>query len=360
MLDLSQLREDIKTEAARLGFNHIGFAPSSPVPHYQDYLAWVEAGFHAEMAYLARQDTLEKRGDPSLILEGCQSIICLAVSYNQPETTLRAALPGEGRISSYARTQDYHEQIMDMLKQLESFIHSRVGSESQLKSYVDTGPVLERAFASQAGLGAVGKNNCLIIPGKGSYLFLAEILTNLPLPPDQPFTSDLCKNCQRCIEACPTACIQPDHTIDASRCISYLTIENKNTIPDNLKDKIGHWLFGCDVCQMVCPHNARPSKETPSVGTPVLPEFLELTQLFSLSESSFKEKFNKTPLTRPKRTGLLRNAAIVLGNQKGDHALPIMENVLKNESDPVILDACGWAVNQIKQNNSANQDLRDD
>lgn len=353
MLDLAQLSKDIKTEASRLGFNHIGIGPASPVPHYKDFLKWVEAGLHAEMGYLARQDTLEKRNDPCLVLEGCKSIICLAVSYNKPETTLVSALPGEGRISSYARTEDYHKQIKEMLKQLEAFIHSHVDSEVQLKSYIDAGPVLERAFASQAGLGAIGKNNCLIIPGEGSYFFLAEILTNLPLPQDQPFNSDLCKNCQRCIQACPTSCIQPNHTIDANHCISYLTIENKNVIEDYLKGSIGDWLFGCDVCQMVCPHNVKPSADILPIGAPILPEFIKLIELFSLNETSFNEKFQQTPLSRSKRRRLLRNAAIVLGNQKDGHALASLENALVNETDPVILDACKWAIDQIKQQNTA-------
>lgn len=352
MLDLSQLREDIETEASRLGFDHIGIAPAFPVPHYKEYLEWINTGFNADMTYLARQDTLEKRGDPRVILEGCQSIICLTVSYFSPKMGLGEIQPGNGRISCYAQTKDYHAQINEMLYHLENFIRSKAEQEVQLKSYVDTGPVLERAFAVQAGLGAIGKNNCLIVPRQGSYFFLAEILTTLPLPEDQPLTIDLCKNCQRCIEACPTNCIQPDRTIDASRCISYLTIENKGEIPNDLKGEIGDWLFGCDVCQMVCPHNAMPVEHRISLESPVLNESLDLIPLFSLGEKSFKEDFGDTPLSRAKRRGLLRNAAIILGNQQFEGALYILENALANEPDPVLQDACAWAIQKIKHENN--------
>jgi len=239
MIDLLDLRNAIKTEADRLGFNHIGIAPALPVPHIQAYLEWVTAGRHGRMDYLAREDTLAKRADPRLILEGCQRVICLAMPYMRPQTDLESVPPGQGRISNYAATQDYHQVIWAKLSQLEAFIQANTPEEAQIKSYVDTGPILERSYAAAAGIGIAGKNSCLLIQGTGSYFFLAEILTDLELPVDKPFTRDLCGTCRRCIDACPTGCIRDDHTIDARRCISYLTIENKAEIPDNLKGQVG-------------------------------------------------------------------------------------------------------------------------
>jgi epoxyqueuosine reductase len=349
MLNLKELTTAIKTEANRLGFNHVGIAPALPAPHYDAFLQWVDEGNNADMGYLAREDTTAKRGDPSLILEGCQRLICLALPYARPKTSAADCTPGKGRISAYAVNRDYHEVIWDRLGQLEDFINAHAGDYVKTKSYVDTGPILERSYASKAGLGIAGKNSCLIIKGFGSYFFLAEILINLPLPIDQAFTRDLCGTCQRCIEACPTSCIREDYTIDAGNCISYLTIENKDIIPDHLKPLVENWVFGCDVCQTVCPHNAWTPEQYLVLGEPRLPECLDLIELFTLDEDQFKSRFQETPLLRAKRAGLLRNAAIVLGNQKFQPALPILQNALEKEKDSALLDACSWAIWQIEE-----------
>jgi len=348
MMDLFEIYEMIKTEAYSLGFTTIGVAHAKPVPHFEAYQAWIEAGFHANMGYMAREDALAKRSNPQLIQENCQRIICLAFPYTPPKAPIESTPPGKGRLSAYATTQDYHGVIGAKLAQLEASIKQQAGENVQLKSYVDTGPILERSFASKAGLGNAGKNSCLIIPREGSYFFLAEILTDLPLPTDTPFTTDLCKNCQHCVDACPTDCIQPDRTIDAQRCISYLTIENKGEIPDQYKSTIGDWVFGCDICQLVCPHNARSEEQHHPLGEPQLPEFLDLLNLFSEDEKTFREKYGQTPLARTKRQGLLRNAAVVLGNQKMQDALPVLEKALQEETDPGIMDACRWAIEQIE------------
>lgn len=349
MTNLRTLKDRLKTEAEGLGFTHIGIAAAQPAPHFESYLAWLDAGYHAGMGYLSRQDTVTKRGDPQLILEDCQRVICLALPYHLPETSLGKPEKGLGRISSYALTKDYHDIILDKLAHLEAFIQKNTENKISLRSYVDTGPILERSFASKAGIGIAGKNTCLLIQGAGSYFFLAEILTDLPLPVDEPFSRDLCGSCTRCIDACPTSCILSDRTLDANRCISYLTIENKDIIPDNLKSGIGNWLFGCDVCQMVCPHNAREHEQALSLGEPKLPELPKLIPLFDLNDESFTIQFGDTPLSRARRKGILRNAAIVLGNQREREALPALRNALAQEDDPVILDACRWAVNQIEQ-----------
>lgn len=349
MTDLSALKEKIKTEAKGLGFNHIGIAPAEPVPHYEGYLAWIREGNQGDMAYLARQDAVAKRGDPRLILEGCLHVISLAMPYTPPSAGANTAFTGKGRISAYALTKDYHNVIWEKLGDLEDFIHNNADIPVALRSYVDTGPVLERSFATRSGIGATGKNSCLIIQGAGSYFFLAEILTDLPLGTDIPYTCDLCGSCKRCIEACPTGCIMPDHTIDARRCISYLTIEHKGVIPDLQKSRMGNWLFGCDICQIVCPHNAwTPEQESP-LGEPCLPEFLELTSLFSLNEDPFNDQFGDTPVSRTKREGLLRNAAIVLGNQGNPDTLPALHEALNQETDRGILDACEWAIREIQK-----------
>jgi epoxyqueuosine reductase len=300
------------------------------------------------MGYLSRPDTLAKRADPGLILPGCQCVISLAMSYPAPQAPHNAASPGMGRISAYARTRDYHETLWEKLGELEAFISDRTEGTAKVKSYVDTGPILERGYAALAGIGIPGKNTCLIIPKHGSYVFLAEILTDLPLPVDPPFTRDLCGSCQRCIEACPTGCILPNRTIDASRCLSYLTIENQGIIPDPLKPQLGDWLFGCDVCQMVCPHHTQVTEHPTHLGEPLLPEYIDLVELLAMDEAAFSTAFKATPLWRAKRRGLIRNAAVILGNQRHAPALTPLEALLEQDPDPVINDACAWAIRQVK------------
>jgi len=347
-MDLSGLCQAIKTEASCLGFTHVGIAPPIQVPHYHTYRQWIEQGYHAEMAYMARDDALRKRGDPKELLEDCRSIICLAMPYNPPKAEKKDVSPGIGRVSSYAITRDYHHIIWEKLDELEIFIHNQVGESFHTKSFVDTGPILERSYANLAGLGSIGKNTCLIIPGAGSYFFLAEILTDIDLQVDAPFSYDLCKSCQRCIEACPTGCILPDRTLDAERCISYLTIENKGSIPDELKEQMGSWVFGCDICQMVCPHNAISSTFNPQLGQTLLTEWIDLVELFN-DDSLYVEKYQKSPLSRAKHSGLLRNAAVVLGNQRCQRALPALQAALRREKDPAVKNACDWAVRKITQ-----------
>ncbi len=351
MPSLSKLKKNLQTEANRLGFPYLGIAPAHPAPHYQTFSAWLDQGFHGEMTYLSRPDALQKRRDPGLIVPECQRVISLAVPYHPPVSPLDGTVrPGKGRISAYARMEDYHHLIWERLPLLEKFLKQNAGRPVRTKSYVDTGPILEKPFASRAGLGAQGKNTCLIIPGVGSYVFLAEILTDLPLPVDPPLEQDLCKSCTRCLDACPTGCIQTDRTIDAQRCISYLTIENKGAIPEALRPDIGAWFFGCDVCQMVCPHNARAREKisVPPQLTPKLPEWLPLTDLILHPEAALTGDLAQTPLTRAKCRGLLRNAAIVLGNQKCSPALPALQTALERETDPLLISLFQWTIETIQ------------
>jgi len=355
MSDKQALWQEIKTEANRLGFNPVGVAPILPVPHIETFKAWVQSSQHAEMDYLSRPDTLAKRRDPKQILESCQRVICLAVPYCRPEAELEFTSSGQGRISNYARTRDYHDVIWEKLAQLEGFIENQSGDPVQLKSYVDTGPILERSYAMQAGIGIAGKNSCLLIQGIGSYFFLAEILTNLELPLSEPFTKDLCGTCRRCIETCPTRCIREDRTLDARRCISYLTIENKGPIPDSLKQKISPWVFGCDVCQIVCPHNAWTPEQPLPLREPLLPEFIDLIALLQMDDEAFSVQYGETPVSRARRRGMLRNAALVLGGQRCQEALPGLRQTLERELDPPVQDACRWAINQMTKSQDSNQ-----
>ncbi|MFN2303640.1 MAG: tRNA epoxyqueuosine(34) reductase QueG [Anaerolineales bacterium] len=350
MSNANELAAAIKTEAGRLGFSPVGITAAYPAPHFDAFSDWVQAGYHARMNYLSREDTLSKREDPRLILDDCQCMICLALPYLPPKRNADAIPPGRGLISAYARIPDYHNIIQSKLTQLEQFIQQQTEDDVHMVSYVDTGPVLERSFASQAGLGIAGKNTCLLIQGRGSYFFLAEILINLDLPVDEPFTKDLCGSCQRCVEACPTGCILPNRTIDARRCISYLTIENKGSIPNDLKEKIGPWAFGCDLCQMVCPHNQRKTDQATEFIKPILPEHIDLLEIFVIDAETFSTKFGSTALARAKRRGMLRNAALVLGNTKYEPAFPILKNALNKEKDAIIQDACQWAIEKIENN----------
>ncbi len=363
-MPLSTIKQSIKAEARRLGFTHSGVAAATPPPYFETYQSWIDQGYHAEMTYLSRPDAVEKRQDPRLILQDCQSVICLAAPYDPPTADAAPLSENHGRIAAYARMQDYHTILQPRLKALEKHIVS-ISDESILtKSYVDTGPVMEKAYALQAGIGSIGKNGCLIIPQWGSFFFLSVILTNLKLTPDVPISQDMCKSCSRCIDSCPTHCILLNRTIDANRCISYLTIENKNPIPHEQREAIGNWLFGCDVCQTVCPHNQNvinQKKQVRSIANPTLPGAMPLFPFFDLSEYTFRNQFKKTALYRSKREGIMRNAAIVIGNQKNPEALPILRKAKNKIKSQMVAEAIAWAISQItgldapaRSNNSRN------
>jgi epoxyqueuosine reductase len=303
----------IKAEAHRLGFSLVGITTPDAPSHLDVYQRWLDAGHHGEMAYLATARALACRADPRQILPECEAILVLGLPY--PASPAEAARPGHGRVASYAWGFDYHDIIPPRLQTLVEFIQAQVGRSIPNRYYTDTGPLLEHELAQRAGLGWIGKNTCLINPRLGSYFFLAEILLGLALPPDPPFPADRCGSCTRCIDACPTACILPDRTLDARRCISYLTIENKGDIPPELRPALGDWVFGCDICQQVCPWN----RFAPPGGDPALaprPEQArpDLLAELELTPETFKRKFRGTPIQRAKRRGYLRNVAAVVGN----------------------------------------------
>jgi epoxyqueuosine reductase len=248
------------------------------------------------------------------------------------------------RVASYALGNDYHEVLPQKLQAIVDFIEEQLGHPVPNRYYTDTGPLLERELAQRAGLGWVGKNTCLINPKTGSTCFLAEILLGIELEPDEPFRTDHCGTCTRCIEACPTDCILPERTIDARRCISYLTIELKDDIPEELRSKMGEWIFGCDICQQVCPWN-RFSQEADPAFEPLIP-LPVLTEDLLLTPVEFNQRFKRTPIKRPKRRGYLRNLAVAVGNTGEEQDIPILEEAMKDD-EPLVREHAKWAVNTV-------------
>lgn len=259
-----------------------------------------------------------------------------------------------GRIAAYAWGMDYHLFLPERLRALAAFIENHIGLHVPNRGYTDSGPILERDLAQRAGLGWIGKNTCLINPHLGSYFLLAEILLGIELEPDPPFEADRCGTCTRCIDACPTACILPDRTLDARRCISYLTIELKEEIPPELRARMGVWVFGCDVCQMVCPWNRLPFgyDVAEAVGDPAFAPrpgvaSPDLIQEMQLTSQVFNEKFKDSPIKRAKRRGYLRNVAIALGNAREPAAIPALREALL-DPEPLVRASAAWAIEHIK------------
>jgi epoxyqueuosine reductase len=347
---VSPLTQLIKNEARRLGFQLVGVTtPDTPL-HYPEYESWLNAGLHGEMAYLADDRARARRADPRQILPECESILALGLRYPTPPPPEPPALPQtpHGRVASYAWGTDYHTLLPPRLTALVQFIETQVGHPVPHRGYTDTGPVLERDLAQRAGLGWIGKNTCLIHPQHGSYFFLAEILIGLPLDPDPPFLPDHCGSCTRCLDACPTQCIRPDRTIDAAQCISYLTIELKGAIPAELRPQMGNWVFGCDVCQVVCPWNMRfatPEGDPAFAPRPDVPT-PDLIAELALTPTQFNQKFKHSPVTRAKRRGYLRNIAVALGNVADPATLPALATAL-TDPEPLIRAHATWAIGQI-------------
>ena len=356
------LAQAIRTEARRLGFELVGITTPDPPPHVDVFEAWLGAGRHGEMAYLDGERSRQRRADPRSILPECRSIVVLGMRYTSPgELSVPEARDkgvgdwgaGDsgpyGRVAAYAWGTDYHEVFPERLKALVAFIEARAGGLVPNRWYTDTGPLLERELAQRAGLGWIGKNTCLIAPQHGSYFLLAEVLLGIELETDPPVRADHCGTCTRCIDACPTGCILPDRTLEATRCISYLTIELKGSIPVDLRPQMGDWVFGCDVCQQVCPWNLRFARTggdpafapRPEVPAPDLRAELDRTA------EGFNQKFKGSPLRRAKRRGYLRNVAVALGNSHSLAALPGLASALRNDPEPLVRGHAAWALGRI-------------
>ena len=358
---MANLSQAIKQHAYTLGFSMAGVTTCETLPHKDVFNAWLDSGRHGEMAYLERQRSRECRDNPGALLPECQSILVVGVRYPRPvpigaEQNLAARL--HGKIASYAWGMDYHRTLSEQLQQLVKFIEARVGHPVPNRTYTDTGPLLERELAQRAGLGWIGKNTCLINPYQGSYFLLGEVLLGLELEPDEPFANDRCGTCQRCINTCPTGCILPDRTLDARRCISYLTIELKTAIPAELRSLMDNWVFGCDVCQQVCPWNRFASPHADQVyGNCQIEPASQLLQEIMLSDSDFKNKYRHSPIARAKRRGYLRNVAVASGNSHNPAAVPALANVLMGDAEPLVRAHAAWALGKIG-NRSAKQALK--
>lgn len=310
---------EIKQIAYESGFDLCGIAAAENIPEAKARLeSWIEQGLHGEMHWIARNT--ERRTDLHQLLSGVQSVIMLGLNYYQPNS--EPTPPNHGRVSRYARGRDYHSVIEEKSKRMIEAIQSVLPKDHTEKflTYVDYGPFLERPYAVKAGLGYIGKNSMLINKEYGSWVFLAEILTTLVLEPDDQHAVNhgRCGDCRRCIEACPTGAIVKEGMIDANKCISYLTIERPSSISETLAAAMGDLMFGCDICQEVCPHNGRSilTKNTEFLPESGAGEFLDTTKILAMqSEEDFKAKFTGTPLTRPKLVNMQRTARIIRENQ---------------------------------------------
>jgi epoxyqueuosine reductase len=340
----------LKAQAAALGFNRIGIIPAAPGRRLAAYLGWVAAGMQGEMGYLARPDRLARRQDLNVILPGVRSVVCVGLDYQTVRVPPEIANdPSRGRISNYAWGVDYHDVMTPRLQALADWLATAAGEKVASRVYVDTGAILERDHGEQAGLGFTGKNTMLIAPRAGSNFFLGELLTTLPLEPDAPLPMPNCGRCQRCLTACPTNAFPEPYVLDARRCISYLTIELKGEIPLELRPLLQNWIYGCDVCQDVCPFNRfAPTTLEPGFvplgwETAVPP----LLDILALDEAAFNQRFAHSPIKRIKRRGLLRNACVAAGNWGGETAVSALTNLL-HDPEPLIRSHAAWALGQIE------------
>ncbi|MGA3284435.1 MAG: tRNA epoxyqueuosine(34) reductase QueG [Verrucomicrobiota bacterium] len=348
------MKESIRQEARELGFDDCRFTTAAAPASAEKFQHWLAGKQHGEMTWLER--TGPKRVGPQKVLPGAKNIICLAASYREvrsakcevrnPPPSILNSQPPTGLIARYARFDDYHNVLGERLKKLTATVNQLGGDGTRSLWYVDTGPLLERDFAQRAGLGFIGKHTNVINRKLGNWIFLAEIITTLELKPDTP-EKNRCGKCVRCITACPTNAINAPFQLDARRCISYLTIELKGSIPVELRPAIGNRIFGCDDCLAVCPWNrfAHDGKMMKAHARPELaaPDLIELLQH---DEAGFKSRFVGTPILRIKRRGLLRNVCVALGNVGDTSALPVLKKAAE-DSEPLIAEHARWAMERI-------------
>ena len=380
------LKERIAAHALAAGFDLVGIAPVEPPPHGEAFADWLEHGRHGEMAYLPR--TAEHRLHPEQVVPWARSVVCVGLNYNTPHqrtssfsprllkkaqmqggvrgeargvltgTSQRRASaptqqmglfqqPARGWISRYAWGDDYHDAMQARLEQLLASVREEVGPEVQGQAFVDTGPVMDRGAAARAGLGWFGKNTNLLSPRLGSFFVLGELFLSLALEPDQPM-ADRCGQCRACLDACPTQAFVEPYVLDARRCISYLTIELKGAIPRALRTPVGTHVFGCDICQDVCPYNVRyrPTADPAFQPRPGLFE-PELIPLLRLTDAEFKAKFRGSPILRAKRRGFLRNVCVALGNLGRAEAVPALAEALARDPEPLVRAHAAWALGRI-------------
>jgi epoxyqueuosine reductase len=351
----------VKRAASDAGFELAGIAPASDAHELKHFPAWIAAGHAGEMKYMESRDEQGelKRSSLSRVAPWAKSVIVCAINYNtdQPYST-QVQEPGRGWISRYAWScEDYHDAVLHRLKKVEATLHETLSDpELVTRAYVDTGPIVERVFAKYAGIGWIGKNTCIINQQKGSWFFLGVILTSLELQPDFP-APDRCGTCTRCIDACPTDAILAPYKLDSNRCISYLTIEKRGSIPEELRSGMGHHVFGCDICQDVCPWNRKAEISAAPEFAP-RPGLVNpaLDWLAEMSADQFREMFRGSPIRRTKLSGLRRNAAIAIGNSGRTDLLHTVEK-LAGDSDERVAEAARWACSRLTAGkNSASSD----
>jgi epoxyqueuosine reductase len=347
------VKEVLRQRALELGFDACRFTTADPPSSHPHFERWLQQGRHGALAYLERG--LAKRADLNRILPGIQTVVVLAAAHSpgiaapecQPSRASSSPPMPAGVVARYARHDDYHEVLAQPLQALAHAINTAGGPGTRSLGYVDTGPILERDLAQRAGVGFVGKHTGLIQTKGGNWFLLAEILTTLELPPDAP-EHNRCGSCVRCIDACPTRAITAPFQLDARRCISYLTIELRGSIPVEFRPAIGNRIFGCDDCLAVCPWNrfARDGALLRARARPEL-ESLDLVELLGLSEETFRQRFRDTPLWRAKRRGLLRNVCVALGNSGDPRALPALDRAA-HDPEPLIAEHAQWARERIR------------
>ncbi len=338
----------LKDEASRLGFALAGACPAVTPPGVDRFADWLAAGYAGEMHFLPER--AQAYADPRHVLDGARSILMLGLPYRTAEPA--ETTPGQGRVSRYAWGRDYHAVVRAKLRALGD-LHRRLTPGAGVRGVVDTAPLLEREFARLSGLGWIGKNTLVLNPSCGSWFFLAALLSTETLCYDAPYGSEHCGTCRACLDACPTGALIAPYVLDARKCISYLTIELRSPIPTELREGLGEWLFGCDVCQDVCPWNRHREVQGASDFAPEsTTNPADLAELLALDEAAFRARFRATPLWRAKRRGLLRTAAIVLGNRPCAHAVPALIRGLSDQ-EPLVRAACAWALGRHEDRNAS-------
>lgn len=343
----------VKDRALALGFNLVGLTPARPAPHLDAYFRWLESHQHGAMEYLARADRQARRRDLNVILPGARSLILVGLDYHSLQLPVHLLNdPTRGRIAAYAWGQDYHAVMLPRLKELAEWLQS--AGAIRWKAYVDTGAILERDHAQQAGLGFIGKNTLLIHPRRGSDFFLGEIITDAEFDEyDAPSRDTMCGSCARCLAACPTNAFPQPYVLDARRCISYLTIEYAGEIDEALRPLLGNWVFGCDLCQTACPWNRFAVQTHVTDFFPITPERAAppLSDLLTLDESRFTARFAGSPIARIGRPQLVRNAAVAAGNSGQVEFRPLLEK-LQHDDSALVRHHAAWALTRLRQNRS--------
>ena len=345
------LTQQIQTRAHELGFELVGITPAEQSQTIQRYRQWIASGYAGKMGYLERHLPLKE--DTRKLLQEAKSVISLAMNYWTLDTPKDLAEdPGRGQISRYAWGDDYHDVIHERLLLLVEFIKNKAETELKSRVFVDSGPILEREYAQKAKLGWIGKNTNLINWRSGSWYFLSEVLVSIELESETQPLRGSCGTCTKCIDACPTDAIIEPNLLDSRLCISYLTIELKDSIPKELRPEMGNLIFGCDICQEVCPWN---SKATPTTEPAFRPRdgnlAPELLTLINMTQTEFSKKFKGSPIKRAKRRGFLRNVIVAIGNWRSRTAVPALKKVLIDD-EPLIRGHAAWALGQVGGKNA--------